>query len=445
MSRKKLLLIIGGAVVVAAIIIANITMNTSKAIEVQATLVKARTVVEKVSASGRIQPQTKVDITSEINGEIIDLLVKEGDHVEVGTLLAVLDTVQVRTDVDQARYAVTEIGARLDGARTALDQAEEEFKRQERLFNSDLTSETIYKNAKYAHLNAKAAFKATQAQARQFESRYAKQLDYLSKAKIVAPMAGVITFLDCEIGEIAPAQSVFSQGRTLMTIADLSVYEVEVEVDETSIAKVELGQGVEIEVDAILDTVFQGEVVEIGNTAILSGLGTQDQSTNFRVRIIFDEPHRDIRPGMSADVDITTAEREHVLSIPYSAVVMRSFDPDSLERAARSVADESEDSEEPDPSELHAAEADGNGADETDEDIERKEYKGVFVIRDGKVQFAEITTGIADQKNIEVTSGLDESDSIVAGPYSVLRTIRAEDEVKAIKKDKGDRRRGRDN
>ena len=442
MSRKKLLLIIGGAVVVAAIIIANITMNTSKAIEVQATLVKARTVVEKVSASGRIQPQTKVDITSEINGEIIDLLVKEGDHVEVGTLLAVLDTVQVRTDVDQARYAVTEIGARLDGARTALDQAEEEFKRQERLFNSDLTSETIYKNAKYAHLNAKAAFKATQAQARQFESRYAKQLDYLSKAKIVAPMAGVITFLDCEIGEIAPAQSVFSQGRTLMTIADLSVYEVEVEVDETSIAKVELGQGVEIEVDAILDTVFQGEVVEIGNTAILSGLGTQDQSTNFRVRIIFDEPHRDIRPGMSADVDITTAEREHVLSIPYSAVVMRSFDPDSLEQASRPDDDESE---EPDPSELHAAEADGNGADKADEDVERKEYKGVFVIRDGKVQFAEITTGIADQKNIEVTSGLDESDSIVAGPYSILRTIRAEDEVKAIKKDKGDRRRGRDN
>jgi len=214
MSRKKLLLIIGGAVVVVAIIIANITMNTSKALEVQATKVKARTIVEKVSASGRIQPQTKVDITSEISGEIIDLLVKEGDYVETGTLLAVLDTVQVRTDVDQARYAVTEIGARLDGARTALDQAEEEFKRQDRLFNSDLTSETIYKNAKYAHLSAKAAFEATQAQAQQFESRYAKQLDYLSKAKIVAPMAGVITFLDCEIGEIAPAQTSFTQGKS---------------------------------------------------------------------------------------------------------------------------------------------------------------------------------------------------------------------------------------
>jgi len=160
---------------------------------------------------------------------------------------------------------------------------------------------------------------------------------------------------------------------------------------------------VEIEVDAILDTVFQGEVVEIGNTAILSGLGTQDQSTNFRVKIVFNEPHIDIRPGMSADVDITTAEREHVLSIPYSAVVMRSFDPDSLEQAGRSDDQESEESEEADPSELHAAEATGNEANKADEDIERKEYKGVFVIREGKVEFAEITPGIADQKTIEVT------------------------------------------
>jgi len=426
-KKKKLLLIIGGAVVVVAIIVANLSMNTSHAMSVQAEQASTREVVETVSASGRIQPQTKVNITSEVNGEIIGLFVREGDRVNVGDLLVQLDTVQVSSDVQQAKYSVNEIEARLSGAKTMLEQNEDEFNRQKQLYENKLSSETEFKNARYAYLNSKAAYEAMEAQARQAESRYEKQLDYLSKTKIVAPMAGVITFLDAEVGEIAAAQTAFTQGKTLMTISNLDVFEVEVEVDETEIAKVELHQPVDIEIDAFPDTTFKGEVTEIGNTAILSGLGSADQSTNFRVKVIFQEASKSVRPGMSATVDITTAKAEDALTIPYSAVVIRSMNVDSLENSDRAETTSS--------SEVHAAEnGDSTSVDgASDDENKREELKGVFVIRDGKAQFVQIETGIADQKYIEVTTGLEDGDSVIAGPYRVLRNIKPGQEVQPEK------------
>ncbi len=435
-KKKKLLLFIGGGVLLVVIVVLNLTMSSSHSTSVQAEMARLRDIVETVSASGRIQPQTKVDITSEINGEIIGLYAHEGDQVQSGDLLVVLDTVQLRSDVDQARYAVNEINARSEGAEIQLGQAREEFERQQRLFDGNLTSETVFNNSRYSYLNAKSTLEATQAQAQQFQARYEKQLDYLSKAKIVAPMSGIVTYVDCEMGEIAAAQTAFTQGKTLLTIANLDVFEVEVEVDETEITKIELAQEAEIEVDAFPDTTFTGEVVEIGNTAILSGLGSQDQSTNFRVKVIFNDPNVKIRPGMSATVDITTAHRDKALSIPYSAVVIRSFNLDSLERARTSheTADSS-----PGVSEVQAAEQTEEDTVVYDEDVEREELKGVFVIKEGKVSFVEIETGVADQKNIEVTSGLTEGDSVVSGPYRVLRTVKDDDAVTIITKHGGNR------
>ncbi len=435
-KKKKTLLIVLGVVVVAALVIINLSMDTSNAQTVQADEVKRKDLTEIVSASGRIQPQTKVDITSEINGEIVSLYAREGDQVAIGDLLVVLDTVQLRTDVDQARYAVAEVKARRDGSKSQLEQADEEFQRQSRLYERQLTSETQYTNAKYAFVAAKSTYEAMRAQAKQLQSRFDKQLDYLNKAKISAPMAGIITFINCEVGEIAAAQTAFTQGRTLMTIADLDVFEVEVEVDETEINKVELAQAVEIEVDAFPDTTFEGEVLEIGNTAMTTGLGSQEQSTNFRVKVVFTDPRVKLRPGMSATVDITTASREQTLTIPYSAVVMRSFDLDSLERAR---TDTLEDSGSLGASEVHAAEPDETDEPDTvdSDDVEREEIKGVFAIKDGVARFIQITTGVADQKRIEVLSGLEEGEQVISGPYRVLRTIKDGDAVEAEeKKDK---------
>ena len=323
MSKKKLLLIIGGVVVVGGLVAANLTMNRSNATRVQGDVAATRQLVEKVSASGRIQPQTKVNITSEVNGEIIGLYVREGDRVDAGRLLVLLDTVQVASDVQQARYAVSEINARLDGSRTALEQAEEEFKRQGQLWErGKLNSETQYNDSRYAYLNAKAAYEAMRASARQAEYRLEKQIDYLGKCRIQAPMGGVVTFLDAEVGEIAAAQTSFTQGKTLMTISNLDVFEVEVEVDETEISKVELNQPVDIEIDAFPDTVFRGQVTEIGNTAILANMGGENQSTNFRVKVIFEDVNKKVRPGMFGRARIPVARREAVV-VPREAIVER--------------------------------------------------------------------------------------------------------------------------
>jgi HlyD family secretion protein len=228
-----------------------------------------------------------------------------------------------------------------------------------------------------------------------------------------------------------------------MTVANLDVFEVEVEVDETEINKIELGQTADIEVDAFPDTTFAGEIVEIGNTAIVSGLGSQDQSTDFNVKVIFMDPNVRIRPGMSATVDIITNRGDDALSIAYSCIVMRSVDLDSLARAEAGedvVAEEASEETESSSSGVLAAENDGSedvGEGETEEgevkeEVKREDVKGVFVIRDSKACFVRIETGIADQQNIQVTTNLAKGDSVISGPYSVLRTIKHGDEVKII-------------
>ncbi len=437
MKKKKILIIGAVVVVVIILIVANLATSNEKAIDVNVIKAGKKDMTEIVSASGRIQPQTKVNITSEVNGEIIKLLVKEGDIVRAGDLLVMLDTVQLASDAEQAHYAVNEINARLEGAKSTLDQSREEFERQEQLYKNNLTSETQFKNASYAYLNAKAAYEAMIAQARQLESRYEKQLDYLSKTKIRAPMSGIITYLDCEVGEIAAAQTSFTQGKTLMTISNLNVFEVEVEVDETEISKIELNQPAKISVDAFPDSVFSGEVVEIGNTAIYASSVSQDQSTNFRVKVILKETKANIRPGMSADVDITTNKQFGIIAVPFSAVVMRSLDLDSLERARQAkestgsavvsqvqAAENVTDEETPQKDTL---------ADSTGKEVKREDVKGVYIIRNGLAEFVPVKTGIADQKDIEILSGINDGDSVISGPYRILRTIKDGDRVKVIK------------
>jgi HlyD family secretion protein len=430
MSKGKKILIFGGiAVLLIILVVVYFKSNTTNATEVHAEKVQRRHLVETVSASGRIQPQTKVNITSEVTGEIIALPVKEGDTVKAGTVLVVLDTVQLKSDLDQARFSVSEISARLEGAKTALDQSQEEYNRQKRLFESKLTSETAYNDSHYSFLNAKSSYDAMLAQSKQAQARLEKQIDYLSKARIAAPMSGIVTLVDCEVGEIAPAQNAFTQGKTLMTISNLDIFEVEVEVDETEIGKILQAQPVKISVDAFPDTSFAGEVVEIGNTAILTGVGTQDQSTNFKVKVIFKDTNVKIRPGMSATVDITTKKGERVLSVPYAAVVVRSFDADSLERSKKGQTVPSADTK----GQVQAAESTGDSMNQQSGDKERKELKGVFLIKQGKAHFMETATGIADQKNIEILSGINDGDSVITGPYRSLRTIKEGEAVTVIK------------
>ena len=395
---------------------------------------KTEDIVEEVSASGYIQPQNRVNITSEVTAEIIALPVKEGQSVNKGDLLVVLDTVQLQKDLEQTKYALDEIEARTAAAKSGFQQNEQEYKRQKQLYDSGLISDTEFDLAQYKYDDAKYSYQAMVSSTSQARSRFEKAEDNLSKTKILSPMNGVITYLDAEVGEIAAAQTVYSTGKTLMTISNLSVFEVEVDVDETEINKVKRGQKTKIEVDAFPDTIFAGEVQEIGNTAVVSNLGSTEQSTNFKVKILFQDANVEIKPGMSATVDIITNSREMALCVPYSAIVMRTLDPDSLKKT------EDDSSSGGLVETAHAATPDETNDStmmKTDDEKEKKDVKGVFVVKDGKVTFVPVETGIADQKNIEITSGLEEGSKVVVGPFRTLRTLKNGDEVKVEVKEKG--------
>jgi len=426
MKLKKKTYLIGGAIfILVIIIIVNVVGSRKKMTSVQAEGIKKKDVVEEVSASGWIQPKTRVNITAEVNAEIIAISVKEGESVTKGQLLIQLDTVQLQKDVDNYRYSLNELKARTEAGKSAFLQSEEEYNRQKQLFDKKLTSETLFKNSEYAYMSNKYNYEAMLSQTKQGEALYGKAEDNLGKTRILAPMDGVLTFLDAEVGEIAQAQTAFTQGKTLMTISNLAAFEVEVDVDETEITKIGKGQKAKIEADAFPDSVFLGEVIEIGNTAVTNNAG-QDQSTNFKVKVLFNENNQNIRPGMSATVDIITNTREKVLTIPYGAIVMR-LPKDTVEAGSNAKTSGTADAQA-----ALAGSADSNESEGKEKEKE-KELKGVFIIKDGKAKFAVVETGVADQKNIEVISGVAESDSVITGPFKTLRSLKNGENIKTEK------------
>ncbi len=436
-SKKKLMI---GLLIVAALAIVGYSMKVSggpPATEVQVDLVKVKDISEKVSASGRIQPQTKVDITSQVSAEIVGLSVNEGDVVRKGDLLVQLDRVQLGSDVQQAQYSLDDISSRAESARVRRDQDKEEYERQKELFERKLTPETDYTNARYVSQKSEADYKSIQSQVKTQRARLEKAKDSLAKTRIVSPMDGVVTFLNAEVGEIAQAQTSFTQGKTLMTISDLSVFEVEVDVDETEIAKVEIGQESEIEVDAFRDSVFVGHVVEIGNSAIMQGQGTQEFSINFRVKVRFEPTTARIRPGMSASVDITSATAHGQTLVPYSSIVMRERPVDSSKAKVEAEDDSSDgvivsnvNAAEVDDDDDNQAQSAEDDKSDLDKDGEKKKITGVFVLRDGQAKFSEVVTGIADEKNIVALSGVQKGDTVISGSFKTLRELEDGDYVK---------------
>lgn len=433
-SKKKIIIISSSVVILAVIVIFSLTGSGNGLTVVQADLAYIDDISEVVTASGRIEPQTKVDIVSEVSAQIREVFVSEGAVVEKGNDLLLLDTVQLKADYAQARFSLDELTARADAARTQFEKDKLEFNRQASLYEKELTSETAYTNARFAFENSRANYDAVLAQVKTGQARLGKMEDNLAKTRIVAPMKGVITFLNAEVGEIAQAQTAYTQGKTLMTISDLSVFEVEVDVDETEIAKIQLEQPAQIRVDAFLDTVFNGSVVEIGNSAMVQGQGTANYSTSFRVKIRFAETNAGIRPGMSATVDITTATSLEALLVPYAALVTREFDPDSLKEQTDRVDSGNSLVEEVQASELEDNENIGDtssagtdtvrAADKYRKKADKIKKSGIFRFKNGQAEFVEISTGIADEQNIVALGDVNPGDTVISGSFQTLRKLK---------------------
>ncbi len=413
-KKKKILIILGVVIVVAIIIVANMLKSGEKTYQVQAEKVERSDLTSVVTANGRIVPKTDVKISAYVPAKITRLPVEEGDVVKKGQLLVQLDDTEYRAAMNRSK-------AELASARASMEQAQLVFNRQKELFGKKLSSEEQYDMARTELDLARA--RRQQAAASLDQAKY-----NLSKTTMASPMDGIVTSLNAEVGEIVMIGTMNNPGTVIMTVSDMSEIEAEVEVDETDIAQVKLEQETEISIDAYPDTTFRGRVTEIGHAARISGLGTQDQVTNFLVKVMLLDDVATIRPGMSASVDITTDSRTDVLSVPIQAVVMREEESDTL-------------TEEGEEKEGAVASMDSGSVkgEKKDKKKEKEEVEGIFLIVDGRAKFVQVATGIADQQNIEIVSGIDEDDQVVTGSYKILRTLKDGDKVKVTeKKGKGD-------
>ncbi|MCP4631600.1 MAG: efflux RND transporter periplasmic adaptor subunit [candidate division Zixibacteria bacterium] len=401
-KKKKIIFVIISIVLFAALVIYAINVNKQKKEKIQAEEVESGDIASIVTATGRLKAKTEVKISADVMGRIVRLPVIEGQVVKAGDLLVEIDPASYLAAVNQSKAALRSGDATLDKAHLAFNRNDELFKR------NLISKEELDLSRSDVH--------SAEGLVAQYKASLDQAVDQLSKTTIRSPMNGVITALNSEQGENVVIGTMNNPGTVIMTISDLSAIEVEAEIDETDIALIELKQNVEISLDAFPDTTFNGVVTEIGNSAYIIGARSQDQVVNFLVTVLLIDEIENVRPGMSATVDITTAEKKDVIKIPIQAVVMRKLpDPDSTKTN-------------------DSSESEGN--DNLDSDEEKEPIEGVFKVRDEKVEFTPVKTGIADQQDIEIVEGLEKSDTVVTGSFRILRSLEDGDFIEVEKKEK---------
>jgi HlyD family secretion protein len=434
MKRKRWLWIGAGVLVVVALIVANVMRQARGKVEsVQLARVRVEDVTATVRAPGKIEPRTQVKISADIMGKIVRLAVKEGDRVRQGQLMLQLDDAQYRATHDQAKAAVASAHARLNDARATWRVTEANYTRQRALFEQKLLSQAEWDQATANYETARTALTNAQEEVSRSEAALEGAADNLSKTRFTAPFDGVVSALNVEQGEIVIMGTMNNPGTQILVVSDLSRMLVRADVDETDVVDMKMGQKGKITVDALPDTSFPGTVTEIGSTAKRSQTSTLEGQTNFEVKVVFDHDVPQVRPGMTADVEIETATHTKTSAVPIQAVVVRT--ERELERAAKSAAKGAAKRKARRSGDAIAAEDDTVGRKE-------KEITGVFVMRDGKAAFVPVRTGIASETAIEVFGDLKAGESVVSGPYKALRELKPGSKIKAESAAGAGKRRG---
>src|SRR5437762_3082202 len=447
MSRKNILIASGVVLVAAAVVGANLYFRREKGRSVTTETIRSRDLEAVVSASGKIQPKRLVNISADTPGRVVDLAVNEGDRVSKGQFLLQIDPKSLRTRVDNstaglqaAEGSLEQLRQSVETARVQFDQAQKSLARQRELWKEQLSTRDALEKAETDVRSTESALrereKQVSAQSARIEQERAglESAKYdLSKVRIESPIDGIVTRRNIQEGETAVIGTMNNAGTVLLTLADMSVIQAEVEVDETNIPNVQLGQHAKIAIDALPDRSFKGHVSEIGNSPIQAAAGaTGTQATNFKVVVILDEVVPDVRPGFTATADITTATRKEVVSVPIPAVAVRELVYDANGQIVKEPRNDkrrrggSGSSMEP-----VAAAA------ELKPGQTRKESEGVFLVRDGRAEFLPIKMGVAGDKYFEVLSGLTIGDEVITGPYNSVRAMADGDPVKVDNTKKG--------
>jgi HlyD family secretion protein len=426
MKKKWLWIALGAVVLVVIIGLGVVNSAKGKVQAVQMAKVRREDVIARVRAPGKIEAKTQVKISADIMGKIVVLNVKEGDPVKKGELLLQLDDTQYRAAHDQATAALASGKARVREAESALRVSDANFTRQKALFEQKLLSEAEWDQANDAHESARAALATAQEEVTRATAAAAGAADNLRKCRFEAPFDGVLSALNVEKGEIVITGTMNNAGTQIMTVSDLSRMLVRAEVDETDVVDMKLGQKAKISVDAFPDTTFAGTVTEIGNTAKPSTISTVAGQTNFEVKVAFDDNVPQVRPGMTADVDIETATHAKTLAVPIQAVIIRT--QSQLDRAAHgklAVADPKGAAAKPGRNKVAAFGTEDDTAGKKDPEV-----TGVMVVNGDMTKFVPVKAGIASETMLEVFGDVKEGDVVVSGPYKALREIKPGVKVK---------------
>lgn len=397
------------AVGVALVLMGSLRSKDRNAPRVTTAKVEKVDLVSKVTANGKIQARRKVDLSALVMGQITNLAVKEGARVAKGQLLLQIDKAQLAAQALGREASLAAMRNDLAAARSTADQAQFDFKRAKQNFDAKILSEAEYQRARSALDTARANLAATEERMRETGANLAASRDSLSKTTVVAPIAGLITALPVKEGEVTVIGTMNNPGTQLLTISDMSEVEAVMMVDETSVPQVKIGQTANLTVDAYPGQTFKGTVTEVGSSPIMKNdpdllsLTQGSEAINFKVKIRMDSPPETIRPGFSVTAEIVTGRKEGATAIPIQALVVRDV-PQKDKKGPRSSRPQTE--------------------------------EGVYLIKNGKLEFRKVETGLAGELMIEAKKGPLVGEEIVTGPFKVLRQVKEGDRV-VVEKESG--------
>jgi HlyD family secretion protein len=431
MSRgKKILIALGIVVVLGAIVFANLNFSRESGAEVNVEKLQKRDLEAVVSASGTVQPKRSVDISADTMGRVTSLAVNEGDRVQAGQLLLQIDPRNLTSAVQRseagleaARSAVAQSRTAVESTRLGLKQAQDNLARQQELARQGLiTRETLERAENEVKLRQQdlqaqtQAVTAAESRLRQEQASLSGARLDLSKVRIDAPISGLVTRRNIEEGEMVVIGTMNNAGTVLLTIADMSVIEAEVEVDETDIPYVQIGQTAKVTIDAFPDRSYTGRVTEVGNSPIQAAASGARTATNFKVVVQLEGEVPDVRPGFTCTAEITTATRKQTVAVPIQATTVREVIVDQKGDIVREPAPAAGERR---PRRPAAAAADQ----QLPAGQSRKEVEGVFLVKDGRAVFTAIKTGIAGECYFVAVSGLKDGAEVMRGPFSSVRTL----------------------